>query len=596
MTLQVAIMLVLIGLALFAFIREIFPIEVTAMALLAAVLLLGFIEPSEAFMGFSNKAVVTIGALFVLSDALMRTGLLEAAAERLSRELGHRRWLGIAVFLFFVAILSGLLNNTAIVAMTIPLVTGLSRRLQVSPSKVLIPLSYASIFGGTLTLIGTSTNILVSSILEQSARPPISMFELTPLGLILLVIGLTYTLLAAPRLLPARVEAQAMTGKYGLGRYLTEVQVLEDSPLIGTSCRDAKINDRYGTTVLAILRGGKRHIQQAGTLELRAEDILIVQGGMEDLMRLRSEEKLALLPDIKLSDAELSSGGLVMAEAIVPPTSPVIGRNLKQIDFRQRFGGFVLAIRRVGGTLREKIAQARLQALDSLLMLVPTTRLEELRRSEDLALVSELEVSYRRHRRWWWVLVLLPAVVLMAAVGVLDIAVGAGLAMVLLLMAKVTTPQQAYRSIEWSVIFLIAAFVPVGQAIINTGTAQFLADSLLRVGGLFDPDWAPWVVLSAVYLVTSLMTQMVSNNAAAIIIAPVALTLGSSLGVDSRPFVIAVCFAASAEFMTPMGYQTNLMVYGPGGYRFGDYTRFGAPLNLLFWVLATLLIPRIWPF
>jgi di/tricarboxylate transporter len=331
-------------------------------------------------------------------------------------------------------------------------------------------------------------------------------------------------------------------------------------------------------------------------MRLRPGDVLIVQASVEDLMRLRKDQSLALLPDIKLTDEELSSGGLVMAEALVPPMSAMIGKSLQDVGFRHRFGGFVLAIRRLEKTVLEKIAHARLHALDSLLMLIPEDRLEKLRGSDDLIVVSELGHRFRRRRRWWLVLFLLPAVVLVATFGWLDIEVAAVLAVIALLLSGAVTPQNAYRSINWSVLFLIASFVPVGLAIINSGTASFLADRLLSVSRFVSPEVAPYVMLSLIYLLTSLLTQMISNNAAAIIVAPIALSLAGALGVDPRPFVVAVCFAASAEFMTPMGYQTNLMVYGPGGYRFTDYIRFGAPLNLLFWVLATLMIPRIWPF
>ena len=596
MTLEIALMLLVVGLGLVAFVRETFPMEVTALGMMASVFLLGFVDAKEVFSGFNNKAVITIGALFVMGHALLHTGLLDASAEWLGQRLGKRPWLGIAGLLLAVAVMSGFLNNTAVVAIFIPMVMSLSRRLSLSPSKVLIPLSYASIFGGTLTLIGTSTNVLVSAILEDSGLEGLGMFELGRFGVIVLAAGILYVLVFAPRLLPARVDAGAMTGKYGLGSYLTEVQVTEESDLVGKSFLEAKLNTRYGATVLAILRDQQRYITRIATMKLKQGDVLIVQAAVDDLMRLRKEQSLALLPDIKLSDDELSAGGLVMAEALVPPMSPMVGKSLQAVEFRNRFGGFVLAIRRLGETMREKIALARLRSLDSLLMLIPGDRLEELRGSDDLIVVSELGHRFRRRKRWWLVLILLPAVVISASFGWLDIEVAAVLAVIVLLLAGSVTPQHAYRAINWSVLFLIAAFVPVGLAILNTGTAAFLADSLLAVRGFVSPDAAPYVVLSLIYLATSVLTQMVSNNAAAIIIAPVALSVAAALGVDSRPFIVAVCFAASAEFMTPMGYQTNLMVYGPGGYRFLDYVRFGAPLNILFWVLATLLIPRLWSF
>jgi di/tricarboxylate transporter len=596
MSLEIALMLLLVAAGLVAFVREIFPMEVTALGMMACVFLLGFVDSKEVFSGFNNKAVITIGALFVIGHALLHTGLLDAAAEWLGDRLGGRPWLGLAGLLTIVALMSGFLNNTAVVAIFIPMMMSLCRRLEMSPSKVLIPLSYASIFGGTLTLIGTSTNILVSSILEDSGLRPLGMFELSRFGVLILGCGIVYLLVFSSRLLPARVEPAAMTGKYGLGAYLTEVRVTEESELIDKTILEAQLNKRYGTTVLAILRGDRRFIVGIATMRLREGDILIVQAGVEDLMKLRKEQQLALLPDIKLTDEELSAGGLIMAEALVPPMSAMIGKSLQAVDFRHRFGGFVLAIRRLGATMREKIAGARLRALDSLLMLIPEDRLEELRRADDLIVVSELGHRFRRQRRWWLVLVLLPVVVIAASLGWVDIEVAAVIAVIILLLSGAVTPQHAYRSINWSVLFLIAAFVPVGLAIINTGTAAYLAESLLGVGRLVSPEVAPYLVLSLIYLGTSLLTQMISNNAAAIIVAPVALGVAEALGVDSRPFIVAVCFAASAEFMTPMGYQTNLMVYGPGGYRFVDYLRFGAPLNLLFWLLATVMIPRLWPF
>ena len=379
MTLEIALMLGLVGLGLVAFVREAFPMEVTAMGMMAGVFLLGFVDTAELFSGFSNKAVITIGALFVMSHALLHTGLLDAMAEWLGQRLGRFPWLGIGALLAVVSLMSGVLNNTAVVALFIPMVMSLSRRLQLSPSKILIPLSYASIFGGTLTLIGTSTNVLVSSILEDAGLRPLGMFELGRFGVTIVVCGLAYLLVFSPRLLPSRVETAAMTGKYGLGAYLTEVRITPESGLVGRSCLEAQLNARYGTTVLAILRGEQRLIVNIAALPLEVGDVLIVQAAVEDLMRLRKEQSLALLPDIKLTDEELSAGGLVMAEALVPPMSSMIGKSLQVIDFRHCFGGFVLAIRRLGETMRQKIALARLKPLDSLLMLIPENRLAELR-------------------------------------------------------------------------------------------------------------------------------------------------------------------------------------------------------------------------
>ena len=595
MTFEIIFTVFVLGVGLVLFIKEPVPLEVTALAILAVFLVSGLLTPQQAIAGFSNKAVVAIGALFVLSRGLTRTGLLSTATERLGDWALKHPNSGIALVLLAIAVLSGFLNNTAMVAIFIPVMMDLSARLGMSPSRVLIPVSYVSIVGGTLTLIGTSTNLLVSSIAQDAGLAPIGMFELTRLGALLLLIGLVYILLLGPRLLPERVKAGDLTGKYKLDAYLTEVRVVADSKLIGVTSAETGIGRAYDINVLTVLRGDQRFDENVGAVPLAEGDVLIVQGGVDELMRMRRELGVALLPDVKMSDGELTAGGLTTAEVLVAPRSFFMGRTLARTDFRRRFGGFVMAIRHQSQTVTEKVAHTVLRAWDSLLVLIPTDRLEQLRKSEDLIVLAEVPVTLRRPRSWWLPVTVLVLVVLLSAVGLLEITAGALVGAVVLLLAGVIRSREAYESIDWSVIFLIAAFVPVGTVVIETGTADFLASGLLRVADLL-PFAKPWAVLTLLYLTTSLMTQMVSNAAAAIILAPIAISLGGALGVDPRPLLITVCFAASAEFMTPMGYQTNMMVYSPGGYRFLDYTRFGAPLNILFWLLASALIPRIWSF
>ncbi len=596
MNFESLVLLVLLVVAFLLFLREALPIEVTAFALLAALVALGIVAPEQAVAGFSNKAVITIGSLFVLAEALMHTGVLEAVSDFLSRRLSRSKSLAIALLLVVVALASSVLNNTAIVAISIPLVIFLCGRFGLSPSRVLIPLSYVSIFGGTLTLIGTSTNLLVSSVVEGMNFPALGMFEFTKLGAVFLVVGLIYVLVVGPRVLPDEGASPSLTRKYGLGKYLAEVRVDEESRLIGRTLVEARINERYGIQVLDLLRGGERLIEGIERLTLEEGDQLLVEGGVEDLVRLRREQGLALLPDIEPGDKQIDVDGLKMVEGVIMPTASMVGKTLSKFDFRRRFGGFVLAIRRPGTTIHSRIGHIRMQAADSLLMLVPEEQLPALRSLKGMVVVSEKTVALQRERFWWAIFALLPIVIVLAALGLVEISTGAPVAAVVLLVLGVLTPQQVYRSINWSVLFLIAAFIPVGQAIVSTGTAELLSSGLVALGTSISGAATPIVVLCVLYLVASLSTEVISNSAAAIVLAPIALSLGPALGVDSRPFVMAVCFAASASFMTPMGYQTNLMVYGPGGYRFIDYVKFGVPLNLLFWVLATLLIPVFWPF
>lgn len=596
MTTEVLFMLALMGVALLVFVREMFPVEVTALGLLAVLVATRTIEIEDALAGFSSTAVVAIGSLFVLSHALTKTGLLETVADRVGNRARERPWPMIVLLLVAVSVGSGVLNNTAVVALSIPLVMKLCRRLEMSPSKVLIPLSYASILGGTLTLIGTSTNLLVSSVVEDAGEPALGVFEFTMFGAILTVTGMVYVVAAARALLPDRPVAGRLTERYLVGGYLTELILEEGSRLVGMNLSEAHINERYNVTVLELIRDpAETHLEDVGTVSLRPGDLLVVQGALDDILRLRREQQLALLPDVKLDDDQLAAGGQLV-EAWVAPGSQMIGRTLRQLDFHHHYGGFVLAVRRIRSTLRTQVADVVLRFADALLILVPPERLADLERDGDLVVLSEHEVHLRRGRFWWLVLVVLPLVVVAAALGVMDIAASALVGAVLMLLFRVVTPEEAYRAINWSVVFMIAAFVPVGHAFQVTGTADYLARGALAASSWASPDVAPYVVLAMIFVLTALLTQVASNNAAAIVVAPIALSLGPALGVDSRPFVFAVCFAASAAFMTPMGYQTNLMVYAPGEYQFLDYTRFGAPLILLSLLLATFLIPVLWPF
>lgn len=597
MTLEIVLMLLLTGAALVAFIKELFPIEVTALGLLGALLLTGLIDVETALTGFSSTAVIAIGSLFVLSHALTKTGLLETVADRLGERARHQPWPMIVLLLVAVSVGSGVLNNTAVVALSIPLAMKLCRRLELSPSKVLMPISYASILGGTLTLIGTSTNLLVSSLLEESGEPGLGVFELSGLGLVLAVAGMVYTVATARRLLPSRAAPGTLTQRYLKDGFLTELTVEPGSSLTDHNLSETHINERYNVIVLEVIRGpSETFLEDVGTVSLKAGDHLVVQGELEDILRLCREQGLALLPDVDLSDRRLSGKGQLLVEAWIAPGSQMNGTTLRQLDFHHRFGAFVLAVRRIGGTVSRRLADVKLRYADALLILLPGDRLEDLENDSDLKVLSEHDAHLRRHRLWWLILLVLPLVVLSAALGWMDIGGCALVGAIALLLARVLTPEEAYRSINWPVLLMIAAFVPVGHAFQETGTADLLARGLLTVSSWAPDHLAPTVMLAVLYLLTSVLTQVATNNAAAIVLAPIALSLGPSLGVDPRPFIVAVCFAASAAFMTPMGYQTNLMVYSAGEYRFGDYARFGGPLNLITWALSVLLIPVFWPF
>lgn len=596
MTFEVLLMLLLLAATLVVFALELFPMEVTALGLLAVLLVTGIIGAEHAVVGLSNPAVVTIGMLFILSHALAKTGLLELAAGRLSRMVGPRKWLGVGIMFMTVSLSSAFLNNTAVVAMFIPLAIDISRRFHISPSKVLLPLSYAAIVGGTLTLIGTSTNLIVNSFVIAAGMPALGMFEFTRMGWIYALVGVAYTTIFARRLLPSRADISSLTQKYHMGTYLTELRVQKNSALVGKSCKEVGVNQNYDITVLAILRDKRRIVENIRNIPLLPGDTMMVRGVVDNIMRLREEQGVSLLSDIKLSDEVLATNEQVLTEGLVTQTSRLINKTLRDLDFRRHYGAFVLAVRRHGSTLRKKIAHTPLQAADTLLMLAPKERLNELRRSDDMIIISEAEYKLHRGRFWWAVIAILPLLMILVSTGLIDILRGSLLAVVILLLIRAVDIREAYRSVEWSVLLLIAAFVPVGYAMQTTGTAQFIASGILAFTNYWPADLVPLVALALLYLATSLLTEVVSNNATALIVAPIAISLAAALGVDARPLLIAVAFASSAAFMTPMSYQTNMMVYGPGSYRFRDYLRFGVFLNMGFWLLGSYLIPRLWPF
>lgn len=598
MTPEIAIVLGVITLMFILFVMELFPLDVTALSILAVVLVLGYISPEEAISGFANPAVITIALLFVLSHALQKSGILEYMVIRLNKLTERSRFLGLFVFLISVALASAFVNNTAIVAIFIPLTIRLAQKYNLSPSKLLMPLSYIAIIGGTLTLVGTSTNLLVNSIYINSisSAPPLGMFEFAKFGLVMLVIGMAYLLIAVPFLIPSRTVTSSLTKSYHMGGYLTELKVSADSPLVGRTCKERAVNKNYDITVLDILRNGKLISKNIRDTFIHPEDILFVRGSLENFLRMKEVEKVTMLTDEKLTQVELIHDDNTLVECLITNKTDLVGKSLMEINFRRRFGSFILAIRREGEILRKKIAHVVLQAFDTLLIYGPIEKIKELSDSGDFIVLGEIEATLQKHKYWWVSVAVIFCAVILAALGIVPILKGALIGAIFLLVIKVITANEAYQSINWQVIVLIAALIPLGIVIQKSGTAFWIGTVLNDIANAFNPLVRPTVMLSLVYLVTIILTEMTSNAATAIIMTPIAISAAQQMGLDPRTFVFAVCFAASASFITPIGYQTNLMVYGPGGYKFTDYVRVGLPLAIVLWCIATWLIPILWPF
>ncbi len=596
MSLAIAGIFALMALLLVLLILELLPVDVLGIGLLLVLWLSGYVDEGEVLSGFSNKAVLTVAVMFVLSHALVKTGVLEKLAQSFVDLEQKQRLLGTGLFFLTISLFSGFINNVAAVAIFIPVAMEIASHSRMSPSKILLPLSYAAIYGGTITLIGTSTNLIVSSVGESHGLTPLGMFEFLPLGLVFLVVGTMYNLLVLPRILPSRAPVDKLVGKYHMASYLTEFRIDENSPLVGSSCREKRLNERYEITVLNIIRKGKRLKGDIGSKKLAAGDILITKGFLEKFLNFHQQEKVLALSDVKMSEEELQAGDNVLVEGLISLESTIPGRTLSELDFQRKYQAFVLAISRRGITIKKKIAHIKLQFADTLLMLMPADRIMEMKHHPDLIMLQHHEVNMRKKKIRWLAVLVIPVIMILAASGVLDILAAALSGMFVLLVTKHISTREAYSAISWPVIIFIAAFIPFGIAMENSGAAGLIGESISLLANYFPRHYAPYALLSLLYLITSLVTSVISNNVAAIVLTPIAIAAAVNLGVDPRPLVFTICYAASASFITPIGYQTNLMVYGPGKYRFSDFLRAGAPLQLMFWLIASVLTPVFWPF
>ncbi len=592
LTIEIALLLAILAFTLASFTREWLPLDATALVSLG--LLLGFdlVTAEQAVAGFSNPAVVTVLMMFILSEGLVQSGLVRRIGYRIAAYARDSSWRASAILLTLTGFISGFINNTAAVSIFIPVGTSLAEHYRISPSKVLMPLSYAAIVGGTCTLIGTSTNLLVSALAVQHGYAAFTMFEFLWVGGVFFAVGMAYTLFVAIRWLPDRLGPSTLTGKYQMASYLTEVRVPEGSSLIGHTVLSEQISERYRINVLEILRGKQRIATDIRNTPLAEDDTLIIRGAMQDIVAFKEQRGLLLLSDTKLDDADISDANNILVEVQLSPMSRLVGQTLQEVEFRKRYGCFVLALNRTGEVMRDKLAWVALKPWDTLLVFGPRQRIEGLQGLEDFMPVKELSVRLGLTKRWWVAAVTLPVVVLLAASGAMGILEAAILGVVFLLVAGAIRMQQAYTAIDWSVIFLLVAILPLGVAMEETGLASMIGEGIVAFGAPFHAI----IVLSLVILVTSVLTAFITNNSAAVLMVPIALSVAGEMGVDGKPFLMAVAFAASLSFATPTGYQTNAMVLGPGGYKFMDYMKVGLPLTVILWLLATVLIPWMWPF
>ena len=581
---QAIVALVILAVMFLMFVRETYPMEVVAIGGAALMLILGILPIKQATSALSNAAPWTIAFMFMVMGGLVRTGAVELIIGTAEKHVGQRPKTTIAVLFLFIAIASAFMNNTPLVAVMIPVVIQLALKMGTAPSKLLMPLSHMTVLGGMITLIGTSTNLLVDGVARDSGMAHFSLFEIAPLGLAVTAAGGLFLALAGPRLLPVRQSMGALLGDRKRMKFFTEVAIPEDSVLIGKRVLDVAEFKRTGVRVIDVLRGDLSLRRDMDPVLLQAGDRVMLRTEMAELLGMQNRQ------DMRMVD-KLSSVVTQTVEVLITPGCRMIGRTLGELRLRRRFGVYVLAVHRRSQNIGRQLDDLVVQVGDTLLL---EGTVEDIGRlATEMELVDVSQPSHKPFRRTKAPIAIgaLVLVVLLSSLDAAPILVMSFLAVVLILVTRCIDSDEALSFVDGRLMAMIFGMLVVGEGLDASGAVALIVGTVTPwMMGL-----SPFAMILCVYLLGLILTEFLSNNAVAVIYTPIAISLAQSLGVDPRPFVVAVMFSATLAFGTPIGYQTNMMVYGPGGYKFLDFTKVGIPMNLITWLLCSALIPLIWP-
>ena len=612
MEIEALVSFILLSCALLSFFLEKISVDVTALALLATILLISCLnvfpawpDYSEILRVFSSEAPLTIAAMFVISAALNRCRVIEQISRFLSFfcKFGYSKFM--LILLGLVALISAFVNNTPVVVVLLPVIFALSKQLGVSSSKLLIPVSYASIFGGCCTLVGTSTNILANGIITSSDvypnLEPIGMFELSKLGLPLLLVSLGFLTLFSRRLLPDREGLTNILSEIEQKQFLTEAVVLKSSPLIGQIAFESDISKMSGTRILDVIRHGNSLGSAAKTINLNAGDKLILSCKPQGIIETKEIDGLDLVDETKYGLEQISSEESLMVEAVIGPSSSLISKTIVEANFLSRYNLSILALHRKGKNLNAQLDQIRLQASDTILLKGTRNDIEKLRESEETILLDQAMVPMENFRNKAPIAVgVIFIVIFTAALRWLPISVASLLGVALLFLTGCIKPREAYESVEWNILVLIYGMLALGMVMEFSGASRMIASSVSQItGGVLEGPLKVITTLVIIYVITSILTELLSNAATIVIMAPISLEIAHQIGLnamDARAFLLTTCIAASASFVTPIGYQTNTFVYSVGGYKFTDFAKIGIFLNLIYCIGTIVLVSFYWDF
>ena len=586
---QAIAVIVIVLVMVVCFVTEIIPVDTTAILVMTVLITTGLVTPLEGISGFANEATITILALFIIGAGLDNSGAINFLGKKLQRFFLNDEWVVMALLMILVGFFSAFMNNTAIVVVFIPILLRIARVTNLNSNRLLMALSFAAMMGGATTVIGTSTNLLVSSMAHDYGLEGFKIFEFTPLGIIMFLGFFIFMMFIGRFMIPDR-KTGTLSSSYQLKDFVTEFIVPKDSPLVGKSLGSLPFFNDPDVTIIEVIRGGTTLWLPRGSELMQAQDTILIKGGVDDIVSIKSYKELEFPKDFSQVDRDLASGELVLAEVMVLPSSKIAGRKMKRIAFNELYNAVPLAVKKKGGVYSGKQMNYRPQIGDTILLETRRKNLPFLNNHQDLGVLYEHSRQIFDRRKVIWSFFIVTLVVLLAALEIVPILTSSLIGALLMLLSKNVSLQKAYQFIEWKVIFLLAGLLPLGIAIHNTGLDEAVGDGIF----FLTSEWPVNLTISLLFLITVVLTSVISNQATAILLVPVAISLANHMGLDPKPFLLTVLFAASTSFATPIGYQTNTLIYGAGNFKFGDFLKVGGVLTLLIWIMASILIPLMY--